>query len=71
MYAIRSYYVAEVLVRPGPTGGVDARRAVEGDDAEAGIVGEGGQARGGGGGFGLEPGVVGEGFAGFLRNNFV
>ncbi|GAA2798902.1 hypothetical protein GCM10019017_50840 [Streptomyces showdoensis] len=55
-----------VAVAAGPAGREDAGGAVEDVHAEAGVVGDGGQAGGPGEGVGLEEGVLGEGDAGFL-----
>ena len=57
----------KILGGASPAGGEQAGRAVEGLDAEAGIVGEGRQPGCLGGRMGLEGGVLGEHGAGLVR----
>src|SRR3954454_15794801 len=58
---------AEIAGVPGPTGGIDAGRAVERLDAEARIRCEGGQGGSTCGACRLDAGILGEGRAGLLR----
>jgi len=57
----------EILARPGPTRGIDARRALERVDRKTGIIGERRQLRGFRRGDGLDARIGLEGFAGLLR----
>ena len=57
----------EVAVGSGPARGMHPRRAAEGVDAQARVIGDGDQATGVGGGPGLDQGVAGEGRLRLIR----